>query len=77
MSMTLRKLHCNGCSSQESCLLKKQQELTEVVQALDSIRQLHQLEHLQQAVCSAVLSIALQYFTIPSAPIRVFSVESV
>jgi hypothetical protein len=52
-----------------------QQELTEVMQALDPIRLLHQLEQLQQAVfrcasgCSAVIA------PLPSVTMRVFSVD--
>ena len=53
----------------------KQQELTEVAEVLDPIRLLNQLKQLQQAVfrcaagCSPVIS------PIPSATIRVFSVD--
>ena len=56
-------------------LLQKQQELTEVAQALDPVRLLHQLELLQQAVfrcaagCSPFVSSPL------SEPLHVFSVE--
>jgi hypothetical protein len=52
-----------------------QKELTEVMQALDPIRLLHQLEQLQQAVfrcasgCSAVIA------PLPSVTMRVFSVD--
>ena len=55
--------------------LQKQQELTEVAQALDPVRILHQLELLQQAVfrcaagCSPFVSSPL------SEPLHVFSVE--
>jgi len=55
--------------------VQKQQELTEVAQALDPIRLLHQLEQLQQAVfrcavgCSPFLSSPL------SDPLHVFSEE--
>jgi hypothetical protein len=52
-----------------------QQELTEVAQAHDPIRLLHQLEQLQQAVfrCAACCSPVIS--PIPSVNIRVFSVD--
>lgn len=52
-----------------------QQELTEVVQALDPIRLLHQLEQLQQAVFRCAVGCAPVISPIPSAPIRVFSAQ--
>ena len=52
-----------------------QQELTEVVQALDPIRLLHQLEQLQQAVFRCAVGCAPVISPLPSAPIRVFSVQ--
>ena len=53
----------------------KQQELTEVAQALDPIQLLRQLEQLQQAIfrCAAACSPFLS--SLPCAPLRVFSVE--
>jgi hypothetical protein len=53
----------------------KQQELTEVAQALDPIRLLHQLEQLQQAVFRCAAGCTPVISPIPSAPIRVFSVQ--
>ncbi len=53
----------------------KQQELLEVAQALDPNRLLHQLEQLQQAVFRCAISGSPVISPIPSAPIRVFSVE--
>ena len=54
---------------------QKQQELLEVAQALDPIRLFQQLEQLQQALFRC----AVGYFPfvpgLPSAPLRVFSVE--
>ena len=52
-----------------------QQELTEVVQALDPIRLLHQLEQVQQAVFRCAVGCAPVISPIPSAPIRVFSLQ--
>jgi hypothetical protein len=52
-----------------------QQELTEVVQALDPVRLLHQLEQLQQAVFRCAVDCAPVISPLPSAPIRVFSVQ--
>jgi hypothetical protein len=52
-----------------------QQELTKVAQALDPIRLLHQLEQLQQAVFRCAVGCAPVISPIPSAPIRVFSVQ--
>jgi len=54
---------------------QKQQELTEVADALDPIRLLRQLEQLQQAVFHCAVSGSPMISPIPSAPIRVFSVE--
>jgi hypothetical protein len=54
---------------------QKQQELTEIAHALDPIRLFQQLEQLQQALFRC----AVGYFPfvpgLPSAPLRVFSVE--
>jgi len=55
---------------------KVQQELTEVAQALDSIRLLHQLEQLQLAVFRCAVGCAPVISPIPSASIRVFSVDN-
>jgi hypothetical protein len=52
-----------------------QQELTEVVQALDPIRLLHQLEQLQLAVFRCAVGCAPVISPIPSAPIRFFSTQ--
>lgn len=52
-----------------------QQELTEVVQALDPIRLLHQLEQLQQAVFRCAVGCAPVISSIPATSIRVFSVQ--
>jgi hypothetical protein len=54
---------------------QKQQELTEVVQALDPIRLFQQLEQLQQAVFRCAVSCSPLISLIPSANIRVFSVD--
>jgi len=54
---------------------KKQQELTEVMQALDPVRLIEQIKHLQQAVLHhAVLFCAIVQRT-PPAQVEVFSVE--
>jgi hypothetical protein len=55
--------------------VQKQQELTEVAQALDPIRLLQQLEQLQQAVFRCAVSCSPFISSLPSAPLRVFSVE--
>jgi len=56
--------------------VQKQQELTEVAQALDPIRLFQQLEQLQQAVFRCAVNCSPFVPSIPSAPVRVFSVES-
>ena len=53
----------------------KQQELTEVAEVLDPIRLLHQLKQLQQAVFRCAAGYSPVISPIPSATIRVFSVE--
>jgi hypothetical protein len=53
----------------------KQQELTEVAQALDPIRLLHQLEQLQQAVFRCAAGCSPVIAPIPSVTMRVFSVD--
>ena len=52
-----------------------QQELLEVAHALDPIRLFEQLEQLQQAVFHCAVSCSPFVSSIPSTPIRVFSVE--
>jgi hypothetical protein len=52
-----------------------QQELTEVMKALDPIRLLHQLEKLEQAVFRCAVGCALVISPIPSTSIRVFSLQ--
>src|SRR2546421_1536177 len=54
---------------------QKQQELTEVAEILDPIRLLHQLKQLQQAVFRRAVGCSPFLSSIPSAPLRVFSVE--
>ena len=54
---------------------QKQQELFEVAQALDPIRLFRQLEQLQQAVFRCAVNCSPVISPIPSAPIRVFSVD--
>jgi hypothetical protein len=54
---------------------RKQQELTEVVQALDPIRLFQQLEQLQQAVFRCAVNCSPFVLSISPAPLRVFSVE--
>ena len=54
---------------------QKQQELTEVAQALDPIRLFQQLEQLQQAVFRCAVSCSPFISSLPPAPLRVFSVE--
>jgi hypothetical protein len=54
---------------------QKQQELTEVAQALDPIRLFQQLEQLQQAVFRCAVNCSPFVPSIPPAPLRVFSVE--
>jgi hypothetical protein len=54
---------------------EKQQELIEVAQVLDPICLLHQLEQLQQAIFRCAVSCSPVISPIPSAPIRVFSVD--
>jgi hypothetical protein len=54
---------------------QKQQELTEVTQALDHIRLFQQLEQLQQAVFRCTVSCSPVISSIPSITIRVFSVD--
>ncbi len=53
----------------------KQQELTEVAQALDPIRLFEQLEQLQQAVFRCAVSCSPFVPNTHSIPIRVFSIE--
>src|SRR3989440_1371334 len=54
---------------------QKQQELTEVAQALDPIRLFQQLEQLQQAVFPSAVNCSPVISPIPSASILVFSVD--
>ncbi len=54
---------------------EKQQELTEVAQALDPIRLLHQLEQLQQAVFRCAVGCSPFVSSLLSDPLHVFSVE--
>jgi hypothetical protein len=54
---------------------QKQQELTEVAQALDPISLLHQLEQLQQAVFRCAVGCSPFLSSLTSVPICVFSVE--
>jgi hypothetical protein len=54
---------------------QKQQELTEVAQALDPIRILHQLEQLQQAIFRCAVGRSPFISSLATVPIRVFSVE--
>jgi hypothetical protein len=54
---------------------QKQQELTEVAQALDPIRLLHQLEQLQQAVLRCAVDGSPFAPSIPPAPPHIFAVE--
>ena len=54
---------------------QQQQELLEVAQALDPMRLLHQLEQLQQAVFRSALGCSPFLSSLPSASLRVFSVE--
>jgi hypothetical protein len=55
--------------------VQKQQELTEVAQALDPIRLLCQLEQLQQAVFRCAVGCAPFVSSLLSDPLHVFSVE--
>ena len=55
---------------------QKQQELIEVTHALDPIRLFQQIEQLQKAVFRYVVSCSPLVSSTPSAPIRIFSVES-
>ena len=52
-----------------------QQELTEVARSLDLIRLFQQLEQLQQAVFRCAASCSPFLSSLPSAPLRIFSVE--
>src|SRR5437899_10870863 len=54
---------------------QKQQELTEVAQALDPIRLFHQLEQLQHAVFRCAVSCSPFVPNPPPAPLRIFSVD--
>src|SRR5260370_28669761 len=54
---------------------QKQQELLEVAHALDPIRLFEQLEQLQQAVFRCATSCSPFVPSLPSAPLRVFSLE--
>ena len=55
--------------------IQKQQELTEIAQALDPVRLLHQLELLQQAVFRCAVGCAPFVSSPLSTPLRVFSVK--
>src|SRR5947209_4739121 len=55
--------------------VQKQQELTEVAHALDPIRLFQQVEQLQQAVFRRAIGCSPFLSSLPSAPIRAFSVE--
>jgi hypothetical protein len=54
---------------------QKQQELTEVAQALDPMRLFQRLDQLQKAVFHCAVSVPPFTSNTPSAPIRIFSVE--
>jgi hypothetical protein len=54
---------------------QKQQELTEVAQALDPVRLFQQVEQLQQAIFRCAVGCSPLISPIPSANIRVFSVD--
>ena len=54
---------------------QKQQELTEVAQALDPIRLFQHVEHLQQAVFRCAVGCSPFVSSIPPAPIHIFSVD--
>jgi hypothetical protein len=54
---------------------QKQQELTEVAQALDPICLFRQLEQLQQAVMRSTVNCSPFVPSIPPAPLRIFTVE--
>jgi hypothetical protein len=54
---------------------QKQQELTEMAHALDPIRLFHQLEQLQQALFRCAVGYSPFVPGLPSAPLRVFSLE--
>jgi hypothetical protein len=54
---------------------QKQQELTEVAQALDPIRLFQQVERLQQAVFRCAVGCSPFVSSIPPAPIHIFSVD--
>jgi hypothetical protein len=55
--------------------VQKQQELLKVAHALDPIRLFHQVEQLQQAVFRCATGCSPFLSSLPSAPLRVFSVE--
>ena len=55
--------------------IQKQQELTEIAQALDPVLLLHQLELVQQAVFRCAVGCAPIVSSPLSTPLRVFSVE--
>ncbi len=55
--------------------VQKQQELLKVAHALDPIRLFHQVEQLQQAVFRCATGCSPFISSLPSAPLRVFSVE--
>ena len=57
-------------------IAQKQQELIEVTHALDPIRLFQQIEQVQKAVFRYVVSCSPLVSSTPSAPIRIFSVES-
>jgi hypothetical protein len=53
----------------------KQHELLEVAQALDPIRLFEQVKQLQQAIFRCAVGCSSCISSLPSAPIRVFSIE--
>jgi len=53
----------------------KQQELTEVAQALDPVRLIEQIKHLQQAVLRHAVTFSAMVQSTPPALVEVFSVE--
>jgi len=57
--------------------LERHKHLFEVAQALDPIRLFRQLEQLQQAVFRCAVNCSPVISPIPSAPIRVFSVDEI
>ena len=73
--MTLRRPRVSRLLQSGVLPAEMQQELTEVAQALDPVRLLHQLEQLQQAVFRCAIGCFPFLSSLPSAPLRVFSVE--